>query len=119
MRGLLQACSKSQNPNLKKKIQDIIMCISVIRMCLAIRIMLYYYLYVIIIIITISLMSHVTKLVLRILMNRLRARSLMEISQVQYGLMPDRGTRNAIFVLRRLVERSIQKQAERCIHMIH
>ena len=33
----------------------------------------------------------------------------MEISQVQYGFMPDRGTRNAIFVLRRLVERSIQK----------
>ena len=42
-------------------------------------------------------------------MNRLRDRSLMEISQVQYGFMPDRGTRNAIFVLRRLIERSIQK----------
>ena len=26
--------------------------------------------------------------------------------------MPDRGTRNAIFVLRRLVERSIQKQKD-------
>ena len=36
----------------------------------------------------------------------------MEISQVQYGFMPDRGTRNAIFVLRRLVERSIQKQKD-------
>ena len=45
-------------------------------------------------------------------MNRLRARSLMEISQVQYGFMPDRGTRNAIFVLHRLVERSIQKQKD-------
>ena len=45
-------------------------------------------------------------------MNRLRARSLMEISQVQYGFMPDRGTRNAIFVLRRLAERSIQKQKD-------
>ena len=52
---------------------------------------------------TISLMSHVTKLVLRVLMNRLRAWSLMGISQVQYGLMPDRGTRNVILVLRRLV----------------
>ena len=40
------------------------------------------------------------------------SRSLMEISQVQYGFMPDRGTRNAIFVLRRLVERSIQKQKD-------
>ena len=43
-------------------------------------------------------------------MNRLSARSLMETSQVQYGFMPDRGTRNAIFVLRRLVDCSIQKQ---------
>ena len=61
---------------------------------------------------TISLMSHVTHLFLRVLMNRLRVRSLMEISQVQYGFMPDRGTRNAIFVLRRLVKRSIQNQKD-------
>ena len=59
---------------------------------------------------TISLMSHVSKLVLWVLVNRLRARSLMEIPQVQYCFLPDHGTRNAIFVLRRLVERSIQKQ---------
>ena len=43
-------------------------------------------------------------------MNRLGARSLMEISQVQYGSMPDRESRNALFLLRRLGERSIQKQ---------
>ena len=36
----------------------------------------------------------------------------MEISQVQYSFMPDRVTRNSIFVLRRLVERSIQKQTD-------
>ena len=59
---------------------------------------------------TISLMSHVTKLVLRVLMNRLRARSLMEISQVQYGFMPDRGTRNAIFVLNLCWVRSDSEQ---------
>ena len=35
-----------------------------------------------------------------------------EISEVQYGFMPDRGTRNAIFVLRRLVERMIKKQKD-------
>ena len=57
-------------------------------------------------------MSHATKLVLRVLINRLRAKSHMEISQVQYGFMPDRGTRNAIVVLRRLVEHSIQKQKD-------
>ena len=61
---------------------------------------------------TISLMSHITKLVLNVLVNRHRARSLMEISQLQYGFMPDRRTRNAIFVLRRLVERSIKKQKD-------
>ena len=48
---------------------------------------------------TVSLLSHVTKLVLRVIMNRIRGRTLSEISEVQYGFMPDRGTRNAIFVL--------------------
>ena len=61
---------------------------------------------------TISLMSQVTKLVLRVLINRLGARSHMEISQVQYGFMSDRETRNAIVVLSRLVERSIPKQKD-------
>ena len=40
-------------------------------------------------------------------MNRLRARSFMELLQVEYGFYSDRGNRNAIFVLRRLVERSV------------
>ena len=61
---------------------------------------------------TLSLMSHVTKLVLRVIMNRIRGRTLNDISEVQYGFMPDRGTRNAIFVLRRLVERMIEKQKD-------
>ena len=61
---------------------------------------------------TLGLMSHVTKLVLRVIMNRIRGRTLSEISEVQYGFMPDRGTRNAIFVLRRLVERMIEKQKD-------
>jgi len=61
---------------------------------------------------TISLMSHVTKLILRIVINRVRGRTLREVSPVQYGFMPDRGTRNAIFVLRRMVERSVEKQKD-------
>ena len=61
---------------------------------------------------TLSLMCHVTKLVLRVIMNRIRGRTLSEISEVQYGFMPDRGTRNAIFVLRRLVERMMEKQKD-------
>ena len=59
---------------------------------------------------TISLMSHVTKLVLRIVINRIRGRTLHEIAPEQYGFMPDKGTENVIFVLRMLVERSIEKQ---------
>ena len=59
---------------------------------------------------TISLISHVTKLVLRVIMIRIKGRTLSKISEVLYGFMPDRGTRNAIFVLRRLVERMIEIQ---------
>ena len=61
---------------------------------------------------TISLMSHVTKLVLRIVINRIRGRTLDEIAPVQYGFMPDKGTGNAIFVLRRLVETSVEKKRD-------
>ena len=39
---------------------------------------------------TISLMSHVTKLVLQIVINRIRGRTLDEIAPVQYGFMPDK-----------------------------
>ena len=61
---------------------------------------------------TISLMSHITKLVLRIVINRIRGTTLQEVSPEQYGFMPDKGTRNAIFVLKRLVERSVEKQKD-------
>ena len=49
---------------------------------------------------TISLMTHITKLVLRIVINRIRGKTLQEISPEQYEFMPDKGTRNAIFVLK-------------------
>ena len=54
---------------------------------------------------TIRLMSHVTKLVLQIVINRIRGRTLDEIAPVH-------GTGNAIFVLRRLMERSVEKQRD-------
>ena len=59
---------------------------------------------------TISLKSHVTKLVLRIVIKIIRERTLHDISPDQYGYMSGKGTGNAIFVLRMLVERSIEKQ---------
>ena len=55
-------------------------------------------------------MSHVTKLVLRIVINRIRGRTLHVIAPEQYGFMPDKGTGNGIFILRMFVERSIEKQ---------
>ena len=59
---------------------------------------------------TISLMSHITNLIVRVVMYRVRGRTLQEIAPEQYGFMPDKGTRNAIFVLRRMLEREIEKQ---------
>jgi len=59
---------------------------------------------------TISLMSHLTKLIIRVLLKRIRGRTADEVAEEQYGFMPDKGTRNAIFLLRILAERSIQMQ---------
>ena len=57
------------------------------------------------------------ELVLRIVINRIRGITLDEIAPVQYGFMQDKRTGNAIFVLRRLVERSVEKQI--CIRLFH
>ena len=61
---------------------------------------------------TISLMSHITRLILRVVMNRVRSRTLQEIAPEQYGFIPDKRTRNAIFVLRRMSERAIEKKKD-------
>ena len=46
---------------------------------------------------TISLMSHLTKVMLRVLMNKMRNKILPEIPETQFGFkMRDKGTRNAI-----------------------
>ena len=57
---------------------------------------------------TISLMSVVTKISLKVLLMRMRSRLRPEINQVQCGFTEDTGTRNAIFILRNLCERSIE-----------
>ena len=59
---------------------------------------------------TISLMSHTLKLLLKIILQRIRRKLLPRIPVYQYGFMPDRGTRNAIFVMHMLCERSIKHQ---------
>lgn len=61
---------------------------------------------------TISLMSNLTKVLLRVLMDRMRNRIIPEISETQFGFMADRGTRNAIFALRTVMERAIEVQTD-------
>lgn len=61
---------------------------------------------------TISLMSHITKILLRIIMKRMRAKIHPEIGEEQFGFMPDKGTRNAVFVLKNIIERTIEMQQD-------
>src|SRR5207244_2897663 len=56
----------------------------------------------------ISLMSGVLKLILCILMQRMRNKIRTEINKSQCGFMNDTGTRNAIFILKNICERSIE-----------
>ena len=60
----------------------------------------------------ISLMSHITKIIVRIIMRRVRNKLLPEISEEQFGFKKDCGTRDAIFVLRIRGERSIEMQRD-------
>ncbi|GFO00874.1 RNA-directed DNA polymerase from mobile element jockey-like [Plakobranchus ocellatus] len=68
---------------------------------------------------TISLMSHLTKVMLRVLMNRIRNKILPEISKTQCGFMADKSTRYAIFALRILMERAIEVQKDLYLCFIH
>ena len=57
---------------------------------------------------TISLMSVVIKVILRILMQRMRNKIRPEIDNTQCCFMNDTGTRNAIFTLRNICEKTIE-----------
>ena len=59
---------------------------------------------------TISLMIHLTKLLLQIIMNRLKGILENDISEEQFGFMKEKGTRDAIFNFRVLCERAIDVQ---------
>lgn len=61
---------------------------------------------------TISLMSHVTKILLRIIMMRARRKTKPEIAEEQCGFVEGKGTTNAIYILRTLIERSLEVQKE-------
>ena len=59
---------------------------------------------------TLSIMNHSTKIILRVIMNRMRKIIHEEVSEVQFGFMPDKGTRNAIYVIKRMQERNKEMQ---------
>ncbi|XP_063611050.1 uncharacterized protein LOC134784809 [Penaeus indicus] len=59
---------------------------------------------------TISLMSHVTKIILRVLLLRVRNRISPEIGKMQFGFVKDAGTRYAVFALTNLLERAVDMQ---------
>lgn len=59
---------------------------------------------------TISLMSHLTKLLLWIIMKRNRRRINEQVAEEQCGFVEGKGTRNAIYILRMLSERAIEMQ---------
>ncbi len=61
---------------------------------------------------TISLMSHIIKIILRIIMMRARSKTKAEIGEEQFGFVQDAGTRNAIFMVRMLTERAIEMQRD-------
>ncbi|GFO36321.1 endonuclease-reverse transcriptase [Plakobranchus ocellatus] len=61
---------------------------------------------------TISLMSHITKILLKIIMLRIRNKIKPEIAEEQCGFVEDQGTSNAIYILRTLIERALEVQKD-------
>ncbi len=64
--------------------------------------------------------SHVTKIILRILLLRARSRITPEIEKEQFGFVEDAGTRNVIFVLRNIIEQAVEMQKDVYVfHRLH
>ena len=63
-------------------------------------------------------MSHLIKVMLQVLMNRMRNKMLPEIPDTQFGFIADKGTRNAILGFRTIMER-VARSTERPIPQHH
>ncbi|GFN88081.1 endonuclease-reverse transcriptase [Plakobranchus ocellatus] len=61
---------------------------------------------------TISLMSHITEILLKIIMLRIRNKIKPEIAEEQCGFVENKGTSNAIYILRTLIERALEEQKD-------
>ena len=59
---------------------------------------------------TISIMSQITKIILKVILKRIRGKIRQEVAEEQCGFVEGRGTSNAIFTLRMIAERTIEKQ---------
>ena len=57
-------------------------------------------------------MSHLTKILLRLVMNRNRNKTRSEVAQEQFGCIEGKGTTNAMHTLRIVIERSIEIQQD-------
>ena len=60
----------------------------------------------------ISIISQLSKVVLRIVLRRVKNVIMPEIGKEQYGFMKGKGTSNAIFILRMLGERAVEMQRD-------
>ena len=63
---------------------------------------------------TISLMSHVIKVVLRIILHRWWSKIRSEIAEIQCGFVEDKGSANAIFIVRNIVKGELEMQNDVC-----
>ena len=61
---------------------------------------------------TISIMSQVAKIVLKVLDERLKVKVEETVDKAQFGFRKGRGTRNATFMLRTIIERAVEKQKD-------
>ena len=61
---------------------------------------------------TLSIMSQITKILLRIILKRIRTRLRPQISDEQFGFVHGKGTNNALFSLRVLTERALEVQKD-------
>ena len=60
----------------------------------------------------ISVMSQMSKIILRVIMMRMRRRILENVEEEQYGFRKRKCTRNAMFVLRTIIERAVGMQKD-------
>ena len=59
---------------------------------------------------TISIINHITKIILKVITERIKSRIRPEMAKEQFGFVANSGTTNAIFTLNRIIENAIQVQ---------